>query len=176
MAKENETHEGASRMVDKAQDAVGAAVGKTSASIGGGTTKGFVKNAALSDMYEIEAAELAIRRTASPPIVKLAEQMIDDHGKASAELKRTVAALDDVDAPPARLDERRQGMIDNLEAAPDEEFDKSYLDQQYAAHDEAVTLFRNYSEHGDEPKLKAFASETLPVLERHLSHVQELRG
>lgn len=176
MTEENETHEGASRMADKAQDAVGAAVGKASASVGGGTTKGFVKNAALSDMYEIRAAEIAKRRSRTPSITRLAEQMIDDHTKASADLKSILASLDGLDAPPAQLDERRQGLVDNLDAAPEDEFDKSYLEQQHAAHDEAITLFRNYAENGDKAELKTFASQTLPVLERHMQHVQDLRG
>ena len=176
MANDKQTHDGASRMVDKAQDAVGAAVGKASASMGGGTDTGFVKNAVLSNLYEIKAAEVAKRRTSDASVSDLAEQMIKDHTHAASELKSVLASLSDVDAPAEELDERRNGMIDNLEAAPGEAFDKTYLDQQYAAHDEAITLFRNYAENGDQPKLRSFASSTLPVLERHFDHVKKLRN
>lgn len=175
MANENETHTGAGRAVDKAQDAVGAAVGKASASLGGGSTGAFVKNAALGDMYEIQAAEVALRRAKDPKVRTLAEEMIADHRKASANLKSEVQSLDDVAGPPGELDARRKGMIENLEKAPDAEFDASYLEQQSAAHDEATTLFRNYADNGDNPKLKAFAQETLPVLERHFEHVRQLQ-
>lgn len=175
MSDDKSTHEGAARAVDKAQDAVGAVVGKTSATLGGSTTSGFVKNAALGDMYEIRASEIALKRATSPAVRKLAEQMIGDHQKALAELRSTLISLPDVEHPPEQLDERRKGMIDNLEAAPEDEFDRSYLEQQYAAHDEATTLFRKYSENGDVAALKQFATKTLPVLEKHFSHVQELR-
>src|SRR5690606_8043917 len=53
---ENREHGGASHAMDKMQDAVGAVVGKMSAAMGGGASTEFVKNAALSDRYEIAAA------------------------------------------------------------------------------------------------------------------------
>lgn len=175
MADDKSTHTGAGRAIDKAQDAVGAAVGKTSASLGGGSTGAFVKNAALGDMYEIKAAEVALRRARDPKVRSLAEEMIADHKQASANLKVMVQSLGDVDNPPEELDARRKGMIENLEKAPDGDFDKSYLEQQAAAHEEATTLFRNYGDNGDNPQLKGLAIETLPVLERHFQHVRELQ-
>jgi putative membrane protein len=44
------------------------------------------------------------------------------------------------------------------------------------AHLLAVDLFRNYSQAGDDPQLKQWASATLPTLQRHLQKVQALRS
>jgi putative membrane protein len=43
------------------------------------STDEFVEKAATGDMYEIEAARIALRRSGSAGIRSIAQQMIDDH-------------------------------------------------------------------------------------------------
>lgn len=173
---EDRKHTGAERAIDKLQDATAGAVGKTAAAAGAGSTKAFVENAARGDRYEILASELALDRARSPEVRKIAEEIIHDHRQASQELQAAVQAAAPDLTPPSDLDNRRQGMLDNLKAAPDEDFDKTYVDQQLAAHEEAVTLFNGYRDRGDDGPLKAFAAKTAPVLERHRAHVERVRG
>lgn len=168
-----ERHTGARHAIDKAEDAVGDVVGKASAALSGGSTSGFVKNAILSDLYEIEAAELALSR-GTPATQDLAREILSDHRQNSQKLVSTVKnARADVDIP-GELDERRRGMIDNLRAAPSEEFETVFIQQQTSAHEEAVQLYRNYAENGEVEPLRSFAGTALPVLQRHLDHVQGL--
>src|SRR5690606_41250583 len=75
---------------------------------------------------------------------------------------------------PTELDERRQGMIDNLRAASAEDFDRVYIDQQVAAHNEAVTLHRGFSDNSDAPQLAQHAATVLPQIEAHLQHAERL--
>src|SRR5690606_42132389 len=75
---------------------------------------------------------------------------------------------------PTELDERRQGMIDNLRAASAEDFDRVYIDQQVAAHNEAVTLHRGFSDNSDAPQLAQHAGTVLPKIEAHLQHAERL--
>ena len=77
--------------------------------------------------------------------------------------------------PPAAMDERRQGLIDNLRAASGTDFDRTFVTQQIAAHEEALTLHRGYAENGDNPALKTFAGKTVPKLEEHLKGAQALQ-
>lgn len=58
----------------------------------------------------------------------------------------------------------------------DESFDKSYVNNQVAAHEKAVELFKKEAASGDKPDLKAFAGETLPALEKHLEHAKQLQA
>jgi predicted outer membrane protein len=44
------------------------------------------------------------------------------------------------------------------------------------AHEETTSLMRSYSEKGDNPQLRSLALSTLPVVERHLTHVKHLRA
>ena len=78
--------------------------------------------------------------------------------------------------PPTGLDERRKGLIDNLNAASAADFDKVYLSQQEAAHTEALDLMKGYADHGDDAGLKAAASKAVPKIQAHLDKVKALQA
>jgi putative membrane protein len=155
------------------QDATGAAVGAASAATLGRTTEGYVSNAAEGDMYEIQAAELALKMSKNAEIKKLAQMIKDDHTKAAADMKTAVASAQGVQLP-TKLDERRQGFLDNLKQAPADQFDKVWLTQQEAAHEESLTLHRTYADAGDVAALKAHAAKAAPRVEAHLDMVKKL--
>jgi putative membrane protein len=77
--------------------------------------------------------------------------------------------------PPAALDNRRQGMIDNLKAAKPGDFDKEYVSQQVAAHNEALTLMKGYADHGDTDALKTAAGAIAPVVQMHLDMIKKIQ-
>lgn len=173
--KDQEPHTGVRRTLDQAQDVFSAALGEASAALAGGSTSVFVRNAAISDQYEIQAAEIAMRRTRSDRVRRMAEEVLEDHRASADALLEAVAGRTDLEAP-QDLDQRRRSMVENLEAAPDEAFDETFLDQQVAAHQEAITLFETYRDTGDEETFKTHAEATLAFLERHLRHAQEIRA
>jgi putative membrane protein len=161
--------------VTAAQDAVGAAVGQTSAAVvGANDTDAFVSNASQSDMYEIQAAKMAQTRSKNAQVVAFAKMMVVQHTAMTNQMKPLVTAAGKT--PATALDQRRQGFIDNLTAATDAGFDKTYIDQQVAAHQEALTLMKGYAEHGDDAGLKGGAAKAVPKIEKHLSDAQALQA
>jgi putative membrane protein len=165
----------AGQAVDKVQDAASAPVGQTSAAtIGANTTDGFVSSAAMSDMYEVEAGKIASERSKSAQIKSFAQMMVKDHTATTTELKGILSKASLNVTPPAALDERRKGMLDNLRSATAENFDKTYMDQQVAAHGEAATLMKGYADNGDNADLKAFAAKTAPKVQMHLDMARNL--
>jgi putative membrane protein len=156
--------------IDKVTDTIGGTVGKMGASA---TTSadGFVENAAIGDMYEIAAGRLALQRARNDHVRHMAGMMIVDHTTSTHHLQ---AALHR--GPPAEPDTRRATMLKHLQDAPDDDFDTTYVDQQVLAHEETVSLMRSYSEGGDNPQLRSLALSTLPVVERHLQKMKELRA
>lgn len=157
-----------------AGDAAAAPVGQVAASTAGSTnTTAFVQNAARSDMYEIQAANMALQRSQSAQIKDFAQTMVKDHTQTSQKL---MAALPSGVTAPKDLDKRRQGMLDNLKNSAPGEFDKRYAAQQVAAHQEALTLMKGYGEHGDNAQLKQLASQTAPKIEQHLNMAKMLPG
>lgn len=164
-------------LVDRAMDAVGGAIGAASAAT---TTSAdaFVQNAAIGDRYEIEAARLALSRSRSAEVRAAAAKMINDH---TANTNHLLCALEmnetaGVAAPPQELDTRRAKMLQHLAEAPDDKFDATYLAQQVLAHEETVTLMRDYGKAGDNPQLRSLAVSARPVVERHLEHMKMVKA
>ncbi|WP_299004730.1 DUF4142 domain-containing protein [uncultured Caulobacter sp.] len=158
--------------VNAAQDATSAAVGQAAAVAGPVSTEAFVSNAAIGDMYEIEAGKIAQQKGQSAAVKAFGKQIVTDHTALSNAMKPAILASGK--PAPTGLDERRKGLIDNLNAAAPADFDKVYLDQQKAAHDEALTLMQGYADHGDDAGLKAGATKALPKIKAHLDHVHGL--
>lgn len=169
----SDVNPGQSEPVNAVQDAVGAAVGQTSAAtLGANTLGGYISNAAMGDMYEIQAGNIAQKKAQSADVKALAKMLVTDHTAASNEMKPMVTAAGET--PPTELDQRRKGMIDNLNAATGADFDKAYLTQQVAAHEEAITLHRGYADNGDNAQLKGHAAKVLPKIQAHLDRARAL--
>jgi putative membrane protein len=167
---------GQSAPANAAQDVAATGVGLGSAVTQGVTAQAYTTAAATADMYEIAAAQIALERSKTKNVRDLAQMMITDHGASAAKLKALLPQADSGLTLPTALDQRRQGMIDNLKAAGDSDFDLAYLHQQLGAHVEALALHTEYSKVGQNPKLKAFASTVVPVIKKHLSMVRDVGG
>jgi putative membrane protein len=157
------------------KDSAGALVGKVSAEMTG-STQGFVTAAAISDMYEVEAGKLADQRSSNSAVKDFANHMVKAHTETTDKLKAILAGNNIKVTPPAHLDDRRQGMLDNLRGAKAEDFDNRYLSQQEAAHEEAQILMRGYARDGDNQAIRKFASETLKPVSEHLAMVKKIEG
>jgi putative membrane protein len=153
--------------VSAVKDATSAAVGTVTAEMTS-MLPAFTDDAANIDMYEIEAAKIAEDRSKNPEIKDFAAKMIDAHTQSSAELKAILVQIKSDVTPPAHLDDRRQGLIDDLRGAKDADFDARYVSQQVDAHREALLLMQGYSARGDVPAVKKFTDKTTPVVQQHL--------
>lgn len=135
-------------------------------------TEDFIKEAATSDMLEIEAAKVA-QQKGNAEEKQFAQQMITDHTKTSSELKGMVPA-DMKSAMPTALDDSSQKKLDKLRDTSPEDFAEQYDPIQVSAHKDAVSLFERYAKGGEDPKLKDWAGRTLPALQHHLEMAQAL--
>lgn len=136
-------------------------------------TADFVKEVAVSDMFEIKSSELAAER-ADEATKTFAKQMIADHRKTSGELKGLVES-GKVQAPlPAELDSAHQKKLDTLAGLKGGDFIKQYHSDQVKAHKDAVDLFKRYGDGGENADLKAWAAKTRPALEGHLKMAEDL--
>lgn len=137
-------------------------------------TPKFVEEAAVSDMYEVQAAKIALTKSKNADIQAFAQEMVKAHTATTAKLKELLPASGAGVTPPAALDERRASLIERLQQAEPDKFDSVYLDQQTQAHREALGLMDSYAAHGDNETLKGFAAETKPKIQMHLDAVSKL--
>src|SRR5437868_3677254 len=137
------------------------------------STQDFVKEAAISDMMEIESSKIA-QQKGNAEEKKFADQMIADHTKTSSELKGLVTSGEVKAELPTQLDSSSQGKLDKLRNAKPEDFPGQYDPMQVSAHKDAVSLFERYAKGGDNAKLKDWAGKTLPALRHHLEMAQAM--
>lgn len=130
----------------------------------------FVAKAASSNAFEIRSSELAGQKATQPSLKAFAAEMIADHTAAAEKLKAAAGSH----PIPEAMAPRHAAMIALLEGAEGADFDMIYADMQAGAHREAVTLFAAFAGHGSDAGLKAFAAETLPTLESHLTHIDHI--
>jgi len=169
------TADAAGDATHKAEDATGAAVGAVSANtLGSHDTAAFVSNASQSDMYEIQAGQIAQKRSKNADIKAFGKMMVTDHTKTSKEIGPLAKAAGQT--PATSLDNRRQGFLDNLNKASDADFDKTYIDQQVAGHEEALSLLQGYAKDGSDAGLKAAAAKTVPMVEAHLDKAKSIQA
>src|SRR3978361_91076 len=137
------------------------------------TTADFVKEVAISDMFEIESNKLA-QDKGNAPEKTFASQMVADHTKTSTELKGLVSSGKVKAELPTALDSSHQSKLDKLKGESGKDFSSDFDSMQVSAHKDAVSLFERYAKGGDNPELKNWAGKTLPALKHHLEMAQDL--
>jgi putative membrane protein len=159
--------------VSAVKDAVAGAVGTISAELTT-STKGFVDEAALTDMYEVQAGQLATMRAKLADVKDFGQHMVDDHTKSTNELKGILTKASPNFTPPMQLDARREGLLNDLKGAKDQDFDGRYIAQQINVHNEALILMRGYANDGDNPDIKNFAAKVQPVVQMHIDMINDI--
>jgi putative membrane protein len=138
------------------------------------TTADFVKEVAISDMFEIQSSKLAEDK-GNASEKTFASQMVTDHTKTSTELKGLVSSGKVKADVPAALDSSHQSKLDKLKGESGSDFSSGYASDQVSAHKDAVSLFERYAKGGDNADLKDWAGKTLPALQHHLDMAQNLK-
>lgn len=136
------------------------------------TAQQFANTAAASDAYEIASSKLASDKAQAAELKSFAQQMVKDHTASTAKLKSAAGSM----TPDATMNPEQQANIQALEAASGAAFDTAYHTQQLAAHQKALAAMQGYAASGDNDALKAFASETAPVIQGHLTMLQGMQG
>ncbi|WP_422003382.1 DUF4142 domain-containing protein [Reyranella sp.] len=145
-----------------------------SAPLAAASTPAFVKAVAAGNLFEIESSRLALTKAGALTVKHFAQQMIDDHTKAGERFRHALEEAK-VEAPEAVLDDKHRAVLDSLKSTDAAGFDKAYVEAQFNAHVETVALFKAYSTAGDNGRMKQFADELLPTLQKHLDEVSKMR-
>jgi len=134
--------------------------------------RSFADTAARAGLAEVSEAQIALQKSQRQDVRDFAQHMIDDHGKANDQLKEAAAA-EQITLPtsPSNKDQQQAKKLQGLSGAA---FDKQYIEDQRAAHREAVSLFTKESKSGSDPRLKQFAATTLPTLENHYQSIRSM--
>lgn len=134
----------------------------------------FATKAAQGGMAEVQLGQLAAQKASNPDVKAFGQQMVDDHSKANDQLK-AVAAKENMTLPNT-LDAKDQELYTKLQGMSGADFDKSYVKAMVKDHQEDVKEFQKEADKGKDPEIKNFASQTLPVLQQHLSKIESIQS
>lgn len=136
------------------------------------TDEHFVKDAAAANVAEVELGRLATQKASSEDVKKFGQRMVDDHGKASDELK-TLAKNRNITLPET-MDAAHKAKHDQLAKLSGVAFDRRYLRDMVTGHRKVTGEFRAESTNGKDADIKAYASRMLPTIEEHLKEAERL--
>ena len=133
----------------------------------------YVRMAGASDQYEIQSSRLVLATSRNAAVRRFATQMIRDHMKSTADVKRA-AARGGLVAPPPRLDSTGVRNLAQLRRARGPARDALYIQQQRQSHRMALDLQQGYANNGDVRPLARTAATIVPVVQHHLGELRRM--
>lgn len=126
-----------------------------------------------ADLFEVEAARIAMLRAKDPMVKQFAEHMVQQHAMTTSKL--TAAARQaNVTATTPMLTPHLRDKLTELQSASDTAFDERYMITQVEAHERALRLHSHYAQAGDQPALRTASSETVRAVEQHLAEARRI--
>lgn len=128
---------------------------------------------AMANMAEVEMGKMAQSKGTSEQVKSYGQQMIDDHGKALAEVQ-ALAQAKGVTLP-AGLDAKHRREAERLGAMSGAAFDKAYMERAGVRDHKAVhSRLTRIESSARDPDVKALATKMKPVVQQHLNSAQQM--
>ncbi|MBW4664445.1 MAG: DUF4142 domain-containing protein [Chroococcus sp. CMT-3BRIN-NPC107] len=135
----------------------------------------FMVEAAQGGMAEVELGKIARQKASSNVVKEYARRMVVEHTQANNRLK-ALAQQKGVTLP-TTIGEKNQDLKQDLSKLTGAKFDREYMKEAgVKSHEEQAKLFERQVQRGQDPDVKSFAAQTLPVVQKHLQHAQEITG
>jgi putative membrane protein len=134
----------------------------------------FAVKAADGGMMEVELGKIAQENASSPRVKAFGEMMVKDHSEANNTLKGIASSLN-IALPDSVSDDSRKE-INHMKMKKGKDFDKAYVDMMVNDHKKDISEFRKCADNCSDSTVKAFAYNTLQVLEKHLDSIQAIKG
>ena len=142
----------------------------------------FVQEQLADGRAEIDLGRLAQEKASHPEVKKFGEMMVTHHQQAGNDLRQAMNELGTANAAtaPGNLQEtdaaeEHQQAVERLRGLSGREFDERYIELMVQEHQAAVRAVEEKAQNDDaNPRVRAWASKTLPVLRQHLQRAESL--
>jgi putative membrane protein len=132
----------------------------------------FYKNAAEGGLAEVQLGKLAQEKSSNASVKDFGAMMVSDHTAADDKLQ-AIATAKDLKLPTSPS-VGQMATKTKLEVLSGDTFDKSYIKDMIKDHQEDIALFKKEAASGQDPDAKAYATATLPTLEKHLKKIESI--
>jgi putative membrane protein len=136
------------------------------------TDQQFVDMAGQTDMLEANLGQLAASQASSQAVKDYAQMLVTDHTSDYNQL--TAAAGKANLTVPKGLDAEHEKIAASFAKLKGAAFDHQYIQAMIAGHTKAIGVFTKESTDAQSSDIKAYASATLPTLQKHLDGAKEI--
>jgi putative membrane protein len=137
------------------------------------TDQQFIDFAAQTDMVEANLGQMAQTASDSQPVKDYGQMLATDHTKDFTQLN-FVAHQANLNVPNAIDTEHNKMMIDPFQKLKGTAFDHHYIHEMIAGHTKAIAVYTKEGADAQNPALKSYAEQALPVLQKHLDSAKAL--
>jgi putative membrane protein len=133
----------------------------------------FVDFAAQTDMVEANLGQLAQSVASSQQVKDYGQMLTTDHTNDFQQL-HSVAQQANFKVPDAIDTEHNKAMVDPFQKLKGAAFDQRYSHDMVAGHTKAIAIYKKEAAEAQNPALKTYAEQALPVLQKHLDGAKAL--
>ncbi len=130
----------------------------------------FFTAAARGNLAEIQLGKLALTKSQNNQVKAIAQHMIQEHQNANQSLA-SIAQQYNLTMP-TTIEQRHQALMTQLSQLSGRTFDHAFLNSQLTEHNMAISLYQRHIQTGKNASLKAYATNSLPVLESHRNQIR----
>ena len=131
----------------------------------------FLSKAAQGGMAEVQLGQLAQEKAASDEVKQIGEKLVEDHSQANDQVQQ-IAMAKGVDLP-KDISGKHKSAVKRLSKLSGQEFDREFLRYQLEHHREDIREFEKTADKAENPEVKEFASNALPLLKKHQDMVAQ---
>jgi len=132
----------------------------------------FVDLAAQTDMTEAHIGQMAQDQAAGEAVKDFAQMLVTDHTDDYRKLSDAAAKAGAT--VPKAIDAQHNKMIAPFEKLKGAAFDRHFEREMVAGHEKAISAYKKAATDLQSADLKAYATATLPALEKHLDAAKGL--
>jgi len=136
-------------------------------------TRDFAEKAARGGMMEVNLGNIAMKNAGSQSVKDFGKLMVDDHTKINDDLK-DLASKKNITLPTAVSDDQQKD-IDKLTKKTGRDFDKDYVSMMVDDHKKDIADFKKNGDKLSDPDFKTFIINSLPILQKHLDSIQNIK-
>lgn len=132
----------------------------------------FVDMAAQTDMLEAHLGQMAADQAESQAVKDYAQMLVTDH---TADYNQITAVATKAGlVVPKGLDKAHEKELAPFEKLKGAAFDRKYVRAMVSGHEAAIKAYNKEAANGQSADIKAYATQTLPTLEKHKTGAQDL--
>ncbi len=134
--------------------------------------KNFMKVAAETTMTEAHKGQMAENQASAQDVKDFGQKIAQDSSNAYSQLLNVATKTGE--SVPRGIDVRHNPDIGQLSHLKGTQFDRHFAQAEIRDYQRTIAEFKREAEHGQDSDVKAYASNTLPVLQADLQKAQEL--